>query len=632
MRRRGAAVALLAAAVAASLAAPTAHAAKNVIARPLAVARAGTVRVALPAAEHSADTGFEVLALDGTRVPVRLLVLDGGAGLRPARVIAVAESADGWSVDIDAGAATPAHQGLRLPLAVAGLAEVELEASDDRASWTPLASAGLFRLGAAEELQGSTLAYPATTARYLRLHWPAAANFPRIREVQLESVRTAAEELALPKGACAADGPRRTTCDLAALGERPIEGILVTLPAGRAAGWRLRSASDGRWGLVSEGTWAPLAAETPRRVPASENATRLRLELWGEAQAPAPLQVVARALPLALEFDAPAAGAYELRSAPGLPRPRWQGGSDVADVQWTSPATAREAGPVKTLDVPAGAEMPKARFTRQWPVRAQAASGEPVRLPLPAAVEVAARYDLGDLRLASRGRQVPYLVEEAATPARAASWDRLALRPQGNGTSVAELPLPAGREGRVDVLVLRIPARPLRRDVRLVRDVAAEGVGAATRETLAQSSWQCEPLPPLPCEHELQVPVWSRGRGPLRIEVVDGDNAPLGQLSAELWRSRRELLFPWPGEPPALLAGAADLAPPRYDLAAVASELRARPAVRATLGEAREAWDTKPARWPRWAVLGSLGLAALVLLFLLARALPRMPQSDQSRP
>ena len=565
------------------------------------------MRVALPAAEHSADTGFEVLALDGTRVPVRLLVLDGGAGLRPARVIAVAESADGWSVDIDAGAATPAHQGLRLPLAVAGLAEVELEASDDRASWTPLASAGLFRLGAAEELQGSTLAYPATTARYLRLHWPASANFPRIREVQLESVRTAAEELALPKGACAADGPRRTTCDLAALGERPIEGILVTLPAGRAAGWRLRSASDGRWGLVSEGTWAPLAAETPRRVPASETAKRLRLELWGEAQAPAPLQVVARALPLALEFDAPAAGAYELRSAPGLPRPRWQSGSDVADVQWTSPVTAREEGPVPALDVPAGADMPKARFTRQWPVRAQAQGGEPVRLPLPAAVEAAARYDLGDLRLASRGRQVPYLVEEAPTPARAASWDRLALRPQGNGASVAELPLPAGREGRVDVLVLRVPARPLRRDVRLVRDVAAEGVGAATRETLAQSSWQCEPLPPLPCEHELQVPVWGRGRGPLRVEVVDGENAPLGQLSAEA------------------LALAARAALPLARRAAGVARRRARPraaAIRPRRGGERAARAPRRARQPRRGE-GSVGHQAGALAALGGARQPR---------
>ena len=633
MRRRDAAVAMLAATAAAALAAPAAYAAKNVIARPLAVARAGTVAVAVPAAEYAAAAGgFEVLAPDGTRLPVRLLVFGGGAGLRPARVIAVGEAADGWSVVIDAGAAAPAHQGLRLPLAAAGLAEVELEASADQATWAPLVRARLFRLGAAPELQGSVLAYPVTTARYLRLRWPAAANFPRLQEVQLESVQSTVEELPLPKSACAANGPRRTTCDLGVLGEHPLESVMVTLPAGTTAGWRLRTTEEGRWRLSSEGIWAPLPQATARRIPAGESAARLRLELWGEAQAPTPWHVVARAQHLAIEFDAPAAGTYELRSARGLPRLRWQSAADFADVQWVSPHTSREAGPVPTLDVPAGADMPKARFTRQWPVRAQAASGEPVRLPLPAAVEAAARYDLGDLRLASRGRQVPYLIEEAATPARAASWDRLALRPQGNGTSVAELSLPAGGDGRVDVLVLRTPARPLRRDVRLVREVAAEGVGAATRETLAQSSWQCEPLPPLPCELEMQVPVWSRGRGPLRAEIVDGDNAPLGQLSAELWRSRRELLFPWPGEPPALLAGAPDLAPPRYDLAAVASELRARPAVRASLGEAMEAWDTKPARWPRWAVLGSLGLAAVVLLLLLARALPRMPQSDRSRP
>jgi hypothetical protein len=600
----------------------------EIVARPLVVDRAGPVRVSLPAALHSADAGYEVVAPDGTRLPVRLLVLGGGAGSRSARVVRVAETVDGWSVTIDAGATTPAHQALRLPLAVTGLAEVQLEASDDGARWTALGSAGLFRLGAAPELQGSALAYPATTARYLRLRWPRAAEFPRLQEVQLESVRTAAEELPLPKGACAADGPRRTTCDLGQLGERAVEGVLVTLPAGRAGGWRLYAAADGRWELLSEGSWAPRAEAAPRRVPASEGAGRLRLELWGDAQAPGPLGVAVRALPMALDFVAPAAGTYELRSAAGLPRPRRESAAGDGDVQWATPGEARGAGPVPALDVPAGAALPKARFTRRWPVLAAAAAGEAVRLPLPPAVETTARGDLGDLRLASGGRQVPYLLEEAPTPVRAGSWERLVLRPQGDGTSAAELASPAGGSGRYATLVLRVPPRPLRRQVRLLRDVPAEGVGSPTRATLAQAVWHCEPLPPLPCE--LALPAVIAGRGSLRIEIVDGDNAPLGQLAAELWRSRRQLLFPWPGEPPALLAGAPGLAPPDYDLAAVASELRARPATSARLGAEMQAWDGAPARWPRWAVLGSLGLAALVLLLLLARALPRMPQSGES--
>jgi hypothetical protein len=79
------------------------------------------------------------------------------------------------------------------------------------------------------------------------------------------------------------------------------------------------------------------------------------------------------------------------------------------------------------------------------------------------------------------------------------------------------------------------------------------------------------------------------------------------------------------------MAGAAQLEAPQYDLAAVGDDLRARPAQVAKLGAAIEGTVTTAKRFPRWVVLGSLGLAALVLLVLLARALPRMPESEASR-
>jgi hypothetical protein len=262
-------------------------------------------------------------------------------------------------------------------------------------------------------------------------------------------------------------------------------------------------------------------------------------------------------------------------------------------------------------------------------VRVRAAIGETVRLPLPAAVEAAARADLGDVRLVRQGHQVAYLVDATALPERAGSWDRLPLRPDGQGTSAAEISLPRWRWELGGELVLRVPARPLAREVRLVHQGESEGVGEVPAVTTPWTEWRCEPLPPLPCELTLLPP--SEGRGPLRIEIADRDNAPLAELSAELWRPRRELLFPWPGEPVALFAGSPRLTAPQYDLAAVADDLRERPAQVARLGRAIEGSEGAPARWPRWAVLGSLGLAALVLLLLLARALPRMPQSEERR-
>ena len=597
--------------------------------RPLEVPRAGSVRVALPVSQYAPALGFEVLGPDGARVPVRLLALDAGGAPRTARVVAVTQTPGGWSVIIDAGPSAPPHQGLRLPLAAGGLAEVELAASADRDEWTPLATATLFRLGAGEELQGSALAYPATDARYLRLSWPAAAQFPRLREVELESVATGTEEAALPPSACTADGARRTTCDFSALGDRAVESIDLVLPAGRAAGWRLRAAADGRWQTLGAGSWAPLPTTAPRRLPAGGTGAALRLELWGETDAPVPSQLSARLLPLALAIDAPGAGTYELRSAPGLPRPPAEAAAGNAGAQWIVPGDPQPlAAALPPLAVPAGGPLPRAAFARHWPVRTQARPGDAVRLTLPGAVEAATRADLADLRLARQGRQVPYLVDVVAVPERVATWERIAPQPRQQGTSVAELPLPAG-VGRLDgELLLRVPPRPLRRDIRLVRQGTSEGVGDAPDLVTPWREWRCEPLPPLPCE--LALPSLAAGRGPLRVEIADGDNAPLAEISAELWQPRRALVFPWPGEPVALLTGSPRVGVPSYELAAVADDLRARPARAARLGPALEGWDGAPARWPRWVVLASLGLAAAVLLLLLARALPRMPESGTS--
>jgi uncharacterized protein DUF3999 len=201
-------------------------------ARSLAVERAGTVRVALPAATFPATTGFEVVGPDGARVASRLVTLESGAATRRARVVAVSESPRGWWVVVDAGASPPHHQGVRLPLAAAGLVEVHVESSADRRAWTPLADAALFRLGTDSELQGSAVTYPATDARYLRLEWPSAAKFPRVETVELDTVAQGVEEVELPANACAADGAR-TVCDLGALTHRAVESVLVTLPADR---------------------------------------------------------------------------------------------------------------------------------------------------------------------------------------------------------------------------------------------------------------------------------------------------------------------------------------------------------------------------------------------------------------
>jgi len=592
-------------------------------ARTIAVERAGVVRVALPASAFAASDGFSVLGPDGAAVRWRLLALDARGSQHLARVVSVEESATGWTLLLDAGPSPPAHQGVRLPLAAGGLAKVTLSTSDDGKTFTAIGDATLFRLGKADELQATSLAYPATSARYLRVDWPHAAGFPRLAEARLDTVSTAAEELALPASACTRAGAHETACDLGAVGDRPIVTLLVALPrAAGAVGWRLRTAREGAWELAGEGAWsdAPLdapgapAAGAPRPIAVGATHGRgLRLELWGASGAPQPQQLDARVLPLALEIEAPAAGSYEIRSGAGLPRPGAESAGGDEQAQWLTPGAAHAAPPPPPLVTAAGGPLPRTRFARRWQVHALAAPGDVVRLPLSPEVESAAREDLGDLRLARDEHQVPYLVDVAGEPERVEAWDGLTLATGRHGASSVELALPAVRDGE---LLLRAPPQAIHRMVRIVEPRASEGLAAPAID-LPWSEWRCEPLPPLPCE--VALPIGQRAAGRVRIEIDDGDNAPLAGVSAELWRAHRELLFPWPGGDVALLAGSSEVGTPTYELAAAADSLRARPARPAQLTAEPIAAD----RWPRWAPVASLALAAAVLLVLLARALPK---------
>jgi hypothetical protein len=141
------------------------------------------------------------------------------------------------------------------------------------------------------------------------------------------------------------------------------------------------------------------------------------------------------------------------------------------------------------------------------------------------------------------------------------------------------------------------------------------------RPAAVRQIWGCRPQPPLPCHERLPLP----GHAPqtLSIRFQDGDNPPLADLEAAVWRRRDVLLFVWPeGEeaaPVRLLVGPENLRAPSYDLAALGETLLSHPWQPAELSLKGDA-ASEP-RWARWVMPVTLVIAGICLIVLLGRIL-----------
>jgi hypothetical protein len=171
---------------------------------------------------------------------------------------------------------------------------------------------------------------------------------------------------------------------------------------------------------------------------------------------------------------------------------------------------------------------------------------------------------------------------------------------------------------------LTVPGSVLRRPVTVMfvdPDRRSPRSGRAAREPAAKATWTCSPQPPLPCRERLAL----RGTAPrlLTVRFRDGDNPRLRAVDMAVWRRRDVLLFVWPdmvkGDGVRLLAGAAALEAPRYDLAAIGPALIGRawePAEIRSAGGAPE-----PPWWNRWVLPVAVTAAVVWLLILLRRIL-----------
>lgn len=411
------------------------------------------------------------------------------------------------------------------------------------------------------------------------------------------------------RGAPCRLAPSSAICTLDFPAGQTLRRLTVEVESAGPVGFRLHSPAESRWELLAEGVWQEGGIHALPGGTEPVAGSTLRLELQG----PGGPRLAAYGLDLAepvVSFEAPGPGRHLLAYG-GIGRGPESDRRPPAEALWLQPGPEQEGEPPR---LPAGPAAPldRIRFSNGWEVFApDAEPGDLVRLELSSLVYGPAREDLGDLRLAAGGRQVPFFRWSPPDPAYAGGEPRLepgeSDRP-GESRVVVSLPT----EGLpLTQIHLSAAATPLRRPVTVTY----------AQETAARSTWECVPEPPLPCRERLDL----EGPAPrlLAVRLRDGDNPRLSALGVSVWRRRDVLLFVWPeleeDGTVRLLAGAGSLEAPRYDLAALGPALLGRPWRNAELrragAEAEKPW------WGRWVMPAGVTIVAVWLVWLLRRIL-----------
>ncbi|MEW6756841.1 MAG: DUF3999 family protein [Acidobacteriota bacterium] len=601
---------------------------------------AGWYRVDLDPATRGRMTpdarDLRILDASGREVPYLLLRPPKSAGAVPASALSVREADEGWELVFDLGPSPPRHQAFRFefanPVSVTGC---RLESGKDGASWKPLARGDLFRIGEGAGLSRTSLSYPPTPDRYLRLLWPRGGDYPNVRRAEVLPAPpepATVLELALPFQP-QSDLPGGRVYALALPGSGVgLRRLRLSAVGAGAMAYRLSAPRQGLWKALAEGTLTRDPAGAWPEVNVEEGAAEtptLRFEVASGTLPGPQLTAIWGAFEVeAVLFHAETPGAYRIAyGSLGMAPPDYPSLSLPAAPE-SLPSLA--LGPEREVAPPGlpaaraglGAAMPPAAFAAAWPVEHGVKPGELARLDLPEAVYGAAREDLADLRLESGGHQVPYLLHSPAEPAIAGEWRGLAPTP-GRTRGESEILLPeTAPDLPLTALELRVAASAFHRPVtvRLSGEGDRPGVEAAAKVTYGD--WTCAGASALPCR--IVVPLWGAGpRGRLRVVFQDGDNPPLPAVDAVVWRRRHALYFMNTKDPVRLLAGSPGLPAPRYDLASLESQILAMPSQAAALGRAESGGPRTGSRNVWLALVGALILCGAVLLLILARAVKR---------
>lgn len=598
--------------------------------RSIEVTEPGWVGVHLDgnALAHAA-TDLELIAPNGEEAPFHLLTPSPDGDRRPVRVLEVTERPEGWTLVMDLGLRTPRHTRLWFEFEQQVRAPgCRLEGSDDLKGWSPLVVADLFRLGEARDFQQMVLDYPPCDHRYLRLTWPRMAGLPELHQVEVATLDGHTRWQPVTVHDCDDYGSTAILCRLSV--PRPASSLRrldLDFESSGRTGLRLTIGEAGRFRVLGEAVLQPGAESV--RIPLQPSAEQaqaefLRLELYASGPEPPVLREAAvLAASRSLLFEAREAGSYTLAYGRPTPRP---GTGEAAPalprrIAWLRPGdevvAAWPAIP-EALAAPAVAMPGQLKYS--WELAGEGAEpGTVGRLELPEEVYAAVRPDLGDLRLAVGGKQLPYVRWNPPEPTQ--GWGRGALESElleGGRSSRFELELTTGLP--YTELWFTASVAPFERSLDgRHRRPAQPGLSERWYQAFPRIHWRCRDTLPLPCR--VATELGSVPEPLLIVEVDNGDNPPLPGVDVELWRRRDVLLFVWPAAGPVTLEGGREnLRAPRYDLAALRDLLLLRDWQKIEIGTVAEE-PAPPADWGRWALTAVVVLAAGVLLLLLARLL-----------
>lgn len=605
--------------------------------REVAVPAPGWVQVPLDlaAVQHLAPgaADLHVFSPAGEELPLRVEPAATRSERRPIAAPKPTRTDDGWELVLDLGADPVPHERLFLAPVHPPLPSPDgIESSPDGSTWRPLAAGEPVRAGSGEDSGWLGISYPLTEDRYLRLHWPRGTA-PNVAAAEVESVTGPSQSIVSRDAECDTDRPGAAFCTLTLPAAGQVVRRLTLEVTGRGGiGYRLDAPRQGEWVLRAEGVWQRTATRTRHLLPGGPEPladSLLRLELYGSPREPP--RLASWGVELAVQtvlFRADEAGRYTLAygGAPRAEAPRARPPAGVEET-WLEPGAEIEHTPPS---LPAAATAPGVRLGNRrlgaaWRVIAPAAGpGWLVRLELPDVVYGAARADLGNLRLAAGDRQIPFYLWSPATPVLVLRQTDLRPGASDRRSHESELEIHLPEPGLpLTEIELAAPATLLRRaiGVRYQEPAVQQEPGwRKNRAAALRETWECRPQPPLPCRERLPLP----GSAPrvLSVSFRDGDNPPLANLEAAIWRRRDVLLFVWPeGEQPVrLLAGPKTLQRPSYDLAALGETLLSQPWQPAELNLQGEAAVTEP-RWTRWVMPLTLVIAGVCLILLLRRIL-----------
>ena len=609
--------------------------------REVTVSSPGWVRVPLDLAaiQHLAPgaADLHVFSPAGEEVALRVEPAATRSERRPVQAPKPSHSGDGgWTLVLDLGADPVPHERLflqdsRLPLPPPDA----IESGTDGAAWQPLVAGEPVQTSSEDETEWLSLSYPMTGDRYLRLHWPRGTKAPEIAAAEVEAVTGPTQSILTRNVECDSGEPGAALCTLTlpAAGQ-VVRRLTLEVSGAGSIGYRLDVPREGRWNLQAEGVWQRSGGKTSHLLvgrPEPIADSLLRIALYGSPQGPP--RLLSWGVELTVQtvlFHAEQPGRYTLA----------YGGSPRTDTRRAEPPAGAEAAWLEAgaeiehapPALPAAATAPAVRLGNRrlaasWRVVAPAARpGFLVRLELPDFVYGAGRADLGNLRLAVGDRQIPFFLWSPAAPALATRGSSLhpTASDRRSRESQVEIHLPENGLPLTE-LDLSMPASLLRRVIGVryqepARSPRWENGRQKNHPALVRETWECRPQPPLPCVERLDLP----GRAPqvLSVWFADGDNPPLANLGAAVWRRRDVLLFVWPDteEPVRLLAGPETLQSPSYDLAALGESLLSRPWQPAELSLDGEAPQTEP-RWNRWVMPLTLAIAGACLVLLLRRIL-----------